>query len=339
MSSSDCTWCPREIDFPEAGSLSDQLRFALRYAILAPSGHNMQPWQFRLAGDHVEVRADATRALPVVDPDQRELVMSCGAAVYFLRVALRHFGLQGRVQILPDDGADPDLLATVAVGGSTVASSYDERLFGAILRRRTHRGGFEAASLPSGLRSTLISAATGEDAWIAFPDGAARGDVAALVVEADHTQYGDPEFRREVSTWIRADAKARDGVPLRSYGVPRLLSRLTRRAVSSLDSTAVLANRDRSAVLSAPGLALLGTDGDTREDWMHAGQALAHVLLAAADGNVAARFFNQAVQVPDLRRRLGHVMGGPGVPQLLFGLGPARPRQPTARRPVEAVLA
>lgn len=63
-----------------AASLSEKLHFLLRYAILAPSGHNSQPWLFKIVGNNniIEVYADRSRALPLVDPDERELIISCG---------------------------------------------------------------------------------------------------------------------------------------------------------------------------------------------------------------------------------------------------------------------
>ena len=54
---------------------------AVAEAIRAPSSHNTQPWLFRIAGDHLGVMADRSRALPVADPQDRELVISCGAAI------------------------------------------------------------------------------------------------------------------------------------------------------------------------------------------------------------------------------------------------------------------
>ncbi|WP_205208599.1 hypothetical protein [Arenimonas caeni] len=63
-------------------------------AVLAPSSHNTQPWLFRPGEGHVELLADRTRALPVNDPDDRELVISCGAALLTLRAAAAGAGLQ-----------------------------------------------------------------------------------------------------------------------------------------------------------------------------------------------------------------------------------------------------
>ncbi|MEA2489007.1 MAG: hypothetical protein QOH21_799, partial [Acidobacteriota bacterium] len=68
------------------------MAFLLRYAILAPSGHDTQPWSFRITAHGVEVMADYSRRLPVVDKDDRELLMSVGAAIANFGLAAAHFG-------------------------------------------------------------------------------------------------------------------------------------------------------------------------------------------------------------------------------------------------------
>src|SRR6266567_1447408 len=88
------TWNVSADDFPVDGTSEEKLWSLVRYAILAPSTHNTQPWKFRIHGNVVELYADFTRALPVVDPEHRELIMSCGcgAALLHLRIAIRCFG-------------------------------------------------------------------------------------------------------------------------------------------------------------------------------------------------------------------------------------------------------
>ena len=59
----------------------EELRPLVAQAVLAPSSHNTQPWLWLLLEGSVTLFADRTRALPVNDPDDRELTMSCGAAL------------------------------------------------------------------------------------------------------------------------------------------------------------------------------------------------------------------------------------------------------------------
>src|SRR5690606_35655859 len=85
-------WDVLEKDFPHSGAPAEKIKFCLRYAILAHSTYNNQPWYFVVEHDTVSVYADRRYALPVVDPDDRQLVMSCASALYNLRVAIRYFG-------------------------------------------------------------------------------------------------------------------------------------------------------------------------------------------------------------------------------------------------------
>src|SRR5215203_4841061 len=103
-------WKVSDDIFPMSGEAQEKLRFLLNYAVLAPSGHNTQPWLFRLSGDEVELYADRTRGLPVVDPEDRALNISCGAALLYLRIAIRHFGYAGKVETFPSPD-ETDLLA------------------------------------------------------------------------------------------------------------------------------------------------------------------------------------------------------------------------------------
>jgi len=80
-------WNVDEAAYPHSGPTWEKLSFCVNYAVLAPSGHNTQPWRFKLGLDNVKLYADRTRALPMVDPHDRELVISCGAALFHLRLA------------------------------------------------------------------------------------------------------------------------------------------------------------------------------------------------------------------------------------------------------------
>src|ERR1041385_7649236 len=105
-------WNVSADDFPVDGTSEEKLWFLIRYAVLAPSTHNTQPWLFRIHGNVLELFADDSRALPVIDPDHRELIISCGAALFHLRVAIEYFGHSCQCEILPEPD-NPALLARV----------------------------------------------------------------------------------------------------------------------------------------------------------------------------------------------------------------------------------
>jgi len=326
-------------EFPITGTAAQQLRAAVRYAVRAPSSHNSQPWRFRIMGETLELRADRTRALPVIDPDDRELIISCGAALFHLGVVLRHYGNMPRIERLPD-ASDPDLLARVHLGEAREHTAEDEALFHAIPARRTFRRHFADRCLPEGLGSTLEVAARAEGAWLqVFRTKEARHALTDLVAEADRLLMSDKRVRRELALWLRPNrGRRRDGIPGYALGLGALKAAVGPVVVRMFDAGRGQAARDRQLVADAPMLALLGTARDTRFHWLVAGEAVAHVLLRAQVSGIAASFLNQPIEVPELRTRLQTLAGRDGFPQMLLRLGYGHSRRATPRRPVAEVV-
>jgi nitroreductase len=332
-------WQVAESDWPAAGDPAAKLAFAVHYAVLAPSGHNTQPWRFRPHGDRIEILADRSRALPVVDPADRALVISCGAALGLLHLALHRFGHAGAVEILPDP-AEPDLMARVGLGGAHSPTPEELRRFAAIPHRHSARGAHTVAPLPTTLAPALLAIAAAREVELALVvDTAARERVAALVEAGDRAQFADPAFRAELADWIRARGLgARDGMSARGFGLPDLASPLFALAIRHLDLGAAVGAQDSTRAAAAPALMLLATPADAPPDWLAAGQALALLLLEATAAGVRAAFLNQPIEVPALRPRLREASGVAGVPQLLLRLGLAPEAAASARRDAAEVV-
>lgn len=333
-------WQIDEEEFPAEGSEDWKLAWMVRWAVLAPSGHNTQPWVFRIEDGTLELYADRTRALPVVDPENRELAISCGAALFHLWIALRHFGHAGDVEILPEIG-NTDLLARVRLGELRAPTAEEELLFAQIRQRHTHRGPFEARPLPPGLIAALQAAAAEEGAWLQVLEGdALRGAVADLIAEGDRRQWADPAFRRELAAWTHPNrTRSRDGIPGHAMGMGDIASLATPLIVRTFDLGRGSAARDRELATGSPLLAVLGTDEDDPLAWLETGEALARVLLRARRDGVWASFLNQPIEVSELRSKLRQAIGRAGYPQLLLRLGFSdhAPR-PTPRRPASEVV-
>ena len=326
-------------EFPITGTTQDKLRAAVRYAVRAPSIHNTQPWLFRLVGDALELRADRSRALPVVDPDDRELIISCGAALFHLCLALRRFGSAPQIERLPN-AADPDLLARVHVTGPWERTAEDMALFQAIPRRRTNRRSFEDRLLPAGLGAALEAAAQADGAWLhVFRTPEARSAIAGLVSEGDRIQMADKRFRRELAAWLRPNwTSARDGMPGFALGMGDVMAAAGPLIARTFDVGRGKAAHDEELAEGSPLLALLGSAQDTSYHWLVTGEALSHVLLRAQVDGVSASYLNQPIEVAELRPRLQLVAGRPGYPQMLLRLGVGRQVTETPRRPVSDVL-
>ena len=332
-------WEVAEAEFPWTGRTAERLEFCVRYAVLAPSGHNTQPWRFKIERDTVELWADRSRALPVIDPEGRELAISCGAALFHLRLAIRHYGHAGEVEILPDPRT-PDLLARVRLGQLYEATNAEDLLFLMIPRRRTNRQPFADRAVSDVLLSTLRTAAAQEGAWLQIVDDSrTRSALTDLITEGDRLQWHDAAFRRELAEWTRNNrTRSHDGIPGYAMGMKDVASYAGPLVVRTFDLGEKQAEKDRLLVESAPVVAVLGTGEDTPAAWLAAGQALARVLLRARVERVWASFQNQPIEVPGLRSQLPGLIGRAGFPQMILRLGYGPEPEVTPRRGVEEVV-
>jgi len=125
------------------------VRRLLGAAAAAPSIHNTQPWRFRVAGhDLIEVHGAPDRMLWVADPRGRALHLSCGAALFNLRLAIRASGAKPLVWPLPDPAGEPTLLASVQLAEGRPPELAERELFESIWQRHSSRAPFSARALP-----------------------------------------------------------------------------------------------------------------------------------------------------------------------------------------------
>jgi len=315
----------------QAGVLAGQAGFLMAAAARAPSVHNTQPWRFQVGPDTVELRADPRRKLRA-DPSGREMLISCGAAVFGLRLAIRSLGYLPVTELLPDP-AQLRLMARVRTGMAASPNGLERQMLDAVPHRHTHRGPFAPGPLPPGLLAGLQHDALAEGATLVLVTGGLAYDRLERITTAA-ARRGDlsPSARADIRRWTRTAAStARDGIPATALasGTGRPAGRLPQRDFDLGRGIARLP----SGGAPPPATAVLLTPGDRRADWLRAGQALYRLLLHAASQRVFASLHTQPLEDAVTRDLIRGQLALPGHPQMLLQLGPATTASPTARRP------
>lgn len=312
---------------------SPALARCVRSATLAPSLHNSQPWRFRIDGAAVEVYADRSRRLDVLDPDGRELMISLGAAVFTLRAAMRGQGWIPGLSLLPDPD-NPDLVARVRPQRPELPSPAAQQLAAAIDRRHTNRGPFTAAAVPAHAIEELRAAATLEGATLTVAGPASRTTIVGLGRLAEQRLRADGGYLAELGTWTRPAPGRRDGIPPVAIGPWDALERLPMRDFGLVHPQP---SRRRERFEAYPTITVLTTDGDQPADWLRAGQALQRVLLVATRLHLASTPVSQPVEVPSIREVLSDARRGRWA-QIVIRFGYGQPAPATPRRPLADVL-
>jgi hypothetical protein len=308
-----------------------QADYLIGTAARAPSVHNTQPWRFRVGPDVIELYADQRRKLRV-DPVGREMLISCGAALFGLRLAVRSLGYLPVVELLPDP-ARLRLLAQVRMGAAEPMTTLERQLLEALPHRHTHRGPFAPGPLPAGLVAGLQHDALAEGATLTVVDRAiAYQKLADILGAAGPRQDLDPVAQAEVRRWSRGPADpAHDGVPAHAFPTRagRQPGRLPQRDFDlGRDLGLLVAGGPPPATT-----AVLLTSGDGRADWLRAGQALHRLLAHAASKWVFASLHTQPLESAAIRALIRDRLALPGAPQMLLQLGLAHTAHATARRP------
>lgn len=296
----------------------------LDHAVRAPSVLNSQPWRFVIDQGSVRVYADRDRQLTALDPDGREMTMSVGAAVFYLRVAARHAGWTPTVLPFPV-ASEPDLVAAVTFAPGHRPDG-DDRHFRALALRRTNRRPFLNEPVPFGVASELAGAVSTEGAALRVFDGQPEKDALSHLVAAGIIDQGqDRDVIDDIGRWLRPAKDPRpDGVRDSAQGM------WDRHASMRTTASSVAAYKGR-LIREAPAVLVLYTKEDDRADWLAAGQALARALVVAADRGLAASYANEAVEVARLRPKVADLVGG-GFPQVVFRVGYPDERPESSRR-------
>ena len=329
---------------PAAGPIPlGQAGYLVRVAARAPSVHNTQPWRFKICEQAIELYADGSRQLRT-DPVGREMLISCGAALYGLRLAVRSLGHEPQVELFPEPGrplsppAGLRLLARVRLGPVSPLNPAERKMLDAVPHRHTHRGPFEPVPLPAGLLPDLQADAIAEGATLAVVDlEPARPKLAAIFATAVRGQDLDPVARAEIVRWTREEgSQSRDGVPAHAFPARpgRKPGWVPERDFDLGRGLGLQPDGGSAAAVTT----VLVTAGDSEEDWLRAGQALNRLLLHAASQWSFARLQTQPLQAAAARTLIRSRLALPGAPQLLLQFGVSRTARSVGRRPAADLI-
>ena len=321
---------------PDTVMETEVIEDVVRIACRAPSLHNSQPWQWVFNRGQLRLFLDPSRVMDT-DHSAREALISCGAALDHLRVAMAAAGWQSHIDRFPEPNS-PNHLASIDFTPRDFVTERDRRLAGAIEARRTDRLPFSAVTEWQSIEAVVASSANRQVVHLEViaDDLHPRLEEAAQIAES--LRMYDTPYHNELHWWT-APFEASEGIPYSALvsaaesdrvGVGRVFP-VTRRPERRLEIP-----EDHAKVL------LLSTDDDTRADALAAGEALSAALLECTMAGLATCPVTHLTELSVTRELIRSLMDHDAVPQVLIRVGVVPVTEkvppPTPRRPLAAVL-
>ena len=311
------------------------MRELIRFATLAASGHNAQPWIFSVANHVIQIQPDRSRRLPAVDPHDRELWISLGCALENLCIAARKVGL------------DPEITYPKASDVITVSliprKPEEGKLFSSIPFRQNTRSEYDGSRVGAADMRHLLSTPLEEGISLrAFESHSDIEKVLEFVSVGNLSQFEDKPFLDELTRWIRFDKRealaSMDGLYsgcMGSLQVPRWIGQKVLGNMAPNQQVDMDATKLRS---SSGALAIASTSED-KASWVRTGQVYERLALKMTSMNIKSAFLNQPNEVPEVRGHFRSAFGfGKTLPQLLLRFGYADAMPSSYRRSVDDVI-
>ncbi len=318
---------------------AEVIRDAVMLASRAPSLHNSQPWRWVVEGPRLQLWADPCRLMPATDRTGRELILSCGAVLDHLRVAMAAAGWDSTTERLPDPG-ERDHLATLEFRLLDAVTEAHRQRAAAIRQRRTDRLPFAPPADWPALHSTLRRAVTPYDVLLDVVPDDQRPRLAEESALTESLRRYDTSYVSELRWWtspLEPDAThVPDSAMVSSSEAARVdIAREFPPAGGGRRRAAIDHDRSKIVVLST-------RDDDARLDVLRCGEALSSVLLECTLAGMATCTLTHMTEMAVSRDVIARITGTAGQPQLLIRIGRSPAKGPhverTARRLVTEIL-
>ena len=272
----------------------------LYFASLAPSGHNTQPWTVRILNEnHWILGTAASRWLPGIDPDNREMLISLGAFLENLILAARQYGYAVKPQLIAENSKDKVIMDITFTKGF-VSGAID---CSNIELRRTIR----SSLLSKVLVPEDIDLVLGEHkaTWFYFTQQSAAGQYLAVkTLEANKIQTYKEAAQSELAKWIRWSnrdiMKFRNGLTAETMEVEGfsrwyVKNFYSEKSVLTDDFRQATLEKIKEQIAAGSGWLLI-TSPTSPQELIDLGRKLERMWLTLRDHKIAIHPMNQLIE-------------------------------------------
>ena len=316
--------------FYQRKTREDRIKYILKYATLAPSTHNTQPWQFKIKGDSCELYINSKKKLPQADPTGRDLYISMGCCLENLITAAKYFRVYKSYKLYGEE--DNKLAAKVYFKDLNKKTKFDKKynkLMHAIVHRINVRGLFSRKSIAPENLTEINNLNENESIQVLLVSNKKKIErLADLTAQGLQLAHANPKFRNEMSKWVNSSlVNRKEGIPTYSLRVPLLLSMFFPLLIKNFNMGNKLSKLNYLSMKSAPLVCVFTANKDSKEIWLETGRLAERVMLELNSNKIRTSPFIASIDLGDLYKQAQKVLKTDSKPQFMFCAGYMKVRQ------------
>jgi nitroreductase len=312
----------------------DKLLFLVRFAVLAPSSHNAQPWRFVVSDATIDIVPDRDRAVPVSDPLEKNLFTALGCALENILVAADYYGLGTSVVYDPKGvhGVAARVSFVFPKEGGT-CENKDHLIF-SISKRRMNRNPYDPAKLPPEdfLKEIVEFSDVDVDLSLVMDDDL-RKKIAKIVMDSRIKIFDDPSFRAEMAKYKKNNLTGSSvGITGNTMGFNTPMSLIAPFAIKHFNVLRSIQQKEEDIMsIFSPVHLMISTKKETQEAWMRSGGILQKIMLSASGRGIASGMSLLPPSTTDMQR-LKEIFDNVSQPHIFVRMGYAEKIPPHAPR-------
>lgn len=311
--------------------------FMIEQAIKAPSGHNTQPWLFKINESSIEIHPNLEKSLSIVDFDNRELFISLGCATENLCIAASSKGYRTLVS--------SDMNGVITINLSKGDSITSDPLFEQIDIRQTNRSVYNGNIISDDTIKILKAIPIEPSVNVYFyKTGTPDFDtISNFVFKGNTIQMRDEAFKKELKEWMRYNKKhqneTNDGLSYAVFGAPNLPKFIVKPIMLKAVNEKSQNKGDREKMQSSSHLVLFTTQHNSIDEWINLERSLERFLLKTTEQGIVHSYLNQPNEIRDLAEQMAQSLDIRGkYPTILLRLGYGEKMPYSKRRELSDII-
>ncbi len=311
-------WNINENDFPQKNNLKEQIFFLLKYAVLAPSAHNTQPWSFEIIEDGVKFLIDKNRALGYSDKSKRQTYESLGACLENFLLAAEYFDFNFSI----DYKENGEVMVFLKRKEKSKISTLKKQMFKNITKRYSAKLHYLKDEISPEILQLFLDLNDFPELNLNFYNKKSDiKELSNLVKEGTESAFLDKNFCEELSMWVRSSwTKEYDGMPAQTMGIPNILTGIISWAIKNLPLSRMQSKLAYETSLSTPVIGLI-SGKNNKKNWILAGRLYERLALLITDMGLNSSIMGAAVETEITSNKLKIFINSSDSPLLFFRLG------------------